>query len=186
MDAVQAAFAAVSRAAFLPADARRRADFDGPILIGHEQTSSQPRTVEAMLRLLAPELGQRVLDVGAGSGWTTALLAHLVGPTGSVRGVERIPELATWAAANVRAAGCRNASVVTAAPGVLGLPDHAPYDRVLVSARTDEVPPALLDQLADPGRLVLPVRSTMTLVERRDGSDRVTEHGTYRFVPLVG
>src|SRR5204863_3431479 len=83
-DAVADAFAATPRTGFLPRRARRRASYDGPIQIGHAQTNSQPRTVAAMLRLLEVRPGDRVLDVGAGSGWTTALLAHLTGPTGEV------------------------------------------------------------------------------------------------------
>ena len=87
MDAVTAAFEAIPREGFLPRDERRRAGHDGPLPIGEGQTNSQPRTVANMLRLLEVGPGQRVLDVGSGSGWTTALLAHLVGPTGSVLGV---------------------------------------------------------------------------------------------------
>jgi protein-L-isoaspartate(D-aspartate) O-methyltransferase len=184
MDPVTAAFDAVPRAGFLPSAARRRAGFDGPIDIGHGQTNSQPRTVEAMLRLLEVRPGQRVLDVGAGSGWTTALLAHLTGPEGSVRGVELEPELAAWGAENVRRAAVSWASVVPVDPDVLGAPDGAPYDRILVSAEAAAIPPALLDQLADPGRMVLPVAGVMHLVVRRDGEDAVSRHGYYRFVPL--
>ena len=99
------------------------------------QTNSQPRTVDDMLRLLDVRPGQRVLDVGAGSGWTTALLAHLTGATGSVRGVELEPELVhVGAPTTSRAAELPWASIRPARPGVLGLPDHAPYDRILVSA----------------------------------------------------
>src|SRR6476619_7863497 len=100
-DAVAEAFAAVPRVDFLPADQQRRASYDGPLPIGHGQTSSQPRTVAAMLRLLEVAPGQSVLDVGSGSGWTTALLAHLVGPTGSVLGVELEPSLVTFGADNL-------------------------------------------------------------------------------------
>ncbi len=104
MDAVSEAFRAVPRHGFLPRSERGRASYDGPIAIGDGQTNSQPRTVEAMLRLLDVDRGMRVLDVGAGSGWTTALLAELVGPTGSVLGVEIAPRLVTWGSANLAAA----------------------------------------------------------------------------------
>ena len=90
---VRAAMATQPRERFLPASERRRASYDGPLDIGHGQTNSQPRTVRAMLELLDVRPGQRVLDVGSGSGWTTALLAELVGPTGSVLGLERVPDL---------------------------------------------------------------------------------------------
>ncbi|MBD8871168.1 protein-L-isoaspartate O-methyltransferase family protein [Nocardioides donggukensis] len=185
MDPVAAAFAATPRAGFLPRRGRRRARYDGPLDIGHGQTNSQPRTVEAMLQLLEVRRGQHVLDVGAGSGWTTALLAHLVGPRGSVCGVELLPELAAWGAANLAAAERPWASIVEARPGVLGLPEHAPYDRILVSAEADELPDPLVAQLADGGRLVVPVAGRMLLVRPRHGDVQVTEHGYYRFVPLL-
>ena len=183
-DAVDAAFAAAPREWFLPPAARDRAGFDGPILIGHGQTSSQPRTVRDMLRLLDVRRGHRVLDVGSGSGWTTALLADLIGPSGSVHGVELEPDLAAWGAENLSHGRWPWASITTAERGVVGDPSHAPYDRILVSADAPEIPPDLLGQLADDARLVLPVLGTMTLLVRIAGTDHVTEHGSYRFVPL--
>ena len=185
MDDVSAAFAAVPRAGFLPRSARRRAAYDGPIAIGHGQTNSQPRTVEAMLRLLDVRPGCRVLDVGSGSGWTTALLAHLTGPSGSVLGLEVVPDLVGTGAANLRATGFTWASIEQAPVDTLGCPERAPYDRILVSAAARTLPEELVSQLADGGRLVVPVDGTMLLVVT-SGEDRVvTEHGGYRFVPLV-
>ncbi len=163
-DPVAEAFAATPREWFLPAALARRADHDGPLDIGFGQTNSQPRTVENMLRLLDVRPGHRVLDVGAGSGWTTALLAHLVGPDGEVHGVELEPLLAQDAQEAVAATGRTWASVLPASPGVLGLPDGAPYDRILVSAGARSMPEDLVDQLADGGVLVVPVASTMTRV----------------------
>jgi protein-L-isoaspartate(D-aspartate) O-methyltransferase len=184
-DRVAAAFDAVPRREFLPAAARDRASYDGPLDIGHGQTSSQPRTVAAMLRLLEVRPGDRVLDVGAGSGWTTALLAHLVGSAGRVVGVEVVAELAAWGEENVRRTSGDWASVRQATPGMVGVPQEAPYDRILVSAEADRIPPDLLDQLGDPGRMVAPVAGRMTVVSRRDGEDETSQHGSYRFVPLI-
>jgi protein-L-isoaspartate(D-aspartate) O-methyltransferase len=189
MDAVEAAFRAVPRSGFLPPDQRRLAGFDGPLPIGHGQTSSQPKTVAAMLRLLDVRPGQSVLDVGSGSGWTTALLAHLVGPNGSVVGVELEPDLVEFGAANLAATDQPWASIRTADPAVLGFPSHAPYNRVLVSAEPRELPLELVAQVAVGGRLVIPVRGTMLLVVRpgvgtAEDDLEVTEHGSYRFVPL--
>jgi len=185
---VRAAMAAQPRERFLPASERRRASHDGPLAIGHGQTNSQPRTVEAMLELLDVRPGQRVLDVGSGSGWTTALLAELVGPTGWVLGLERVPDLVVTGRANVEAAGMPWARVRAAVTGVLGDPELAPFDRVLVSAMATRLPVELVEQLHAHGILVVPVAGRMLRVERdagaRDGR-RVTEHGHYRFVPLV-
>jgi protein-L-isoaspartate(D-aspartate) O-methyltransferase len=184
MDAVSAAFDAMPREGFLPRSERRRASYDGPLAIGSGQTNSQPRTVAAMLRLLEVAPGQSVLDVGSGSGWTTALLAHLVGPTGSVLGVELEPSLVTFGAENLARTDQPWATLRAATPGVLGVPDHAPYDRILVSAEPATLAQQLVDQLADGGRLVIPVRGTMTLVIRDGGVTTATHHGSYRFVPL--
>lgn len=185
MDRVTAAFTAVPRANFLPRTARIRASYDGPLSIGYGKTCSQPRTVEAMLRLLDVHRGHRVLDVGAGSGWTTALLAHLTGSGGSVLGTEIVANLAEWGAANLAETGFGWARITGADPGILGSPDTAPYDRILVSADARELPGALVDQLAEPGRMVVPVASRMTLVVKARGQLEVSEHGSYRFVPLT-
>ncbi|HEU5143759.1 MAG TPA: protein-L-isoaspartate O-methyltransferase [Dermatophilaceae bacterium] len=183
-EAVAAALAAHPRADFLPDAARYRADVDGPIQIGRGQTCSQPRTVASMLELLAVRAGHHALDVGSGSGWTTALLAHLVGPGGSVVGVEIEPDLVAFGSANLAARGTPWASIRQARPGALGAPEDAPFDRILVSADADDLPEALVDQLADGGRMVIPVDGWMTLVVKEGGAVRTSRHGPYRFVPL--
>lgn len=194
-DHVVAAFVAVPRDRFLPEGARARAGFDGPLEIGHGQTSSQPRTVQDMLRLLDVRAGDRVLDVGAGSGWTTGLLAVLAGPHGSVLGLERVPELAGWGAGNLAGfldrlapearSAMAPARVEAAAPHTLGRPEDAPFDRILVSAMARRLPEALVAQLADDGRMVCPVDGQMLLVQRRGDDRTVSAHGPYRFVPLI-
>ena len=131
---VNEAFAATPRAQFLPRLARARASYDGPIGIGRGQTNSQPRTVRDMLRLLEVREGGRVLDVGSGSGWTTALLAHLTGPEGEVIGVELEPELVVYGRKNLQRSERPWARIEQAQPGRLGWPEGAPYDRILVSA----------------------------------------------------
>ena len=185
MDAVDAAFEAIPRAGFLPRLARGRASYDGPIGIGRGQTNSQPRTVADMLRLLDVQPGQRVLDVGAGSGWTTALLAHLVGPTGEVLGVELEPDLVRFGSENLARTDQPWASIRQAQKGVLGWPDAAPYDRILVSAEAHEVPTELVEQLADDGRMVAPVGGRLCVVTLGPGREvQVRRQGRYRFVPL--
>jgi protein-L-isoaspartate(D-aspartate) O-methyltransferase len=183
-DAVAVAMQQVDRRNFLRPDQQKYTDRDEPLPIGGGQTNSQPRTVAAMLRLLETEPGHRVLDVGAGSGWTTALIATLVGPTGSVIGVELDPDLAAWGAENLGRLQLSWASLRAAEPGVLGVPEEGPYDRILVSADAKAIPDALIKQLRPDGVMVLVVRSTMLRVRMNDGEPSVTRHGSYRFVPL--
>jgi protein-L-isoaspartate(D-aspartate) O-methyltransferase len=188
-DALHEAFRAVARADFLRPRDQANAGVDGPIAIGEGQTNSQPRTVFAMLELLGAQPGQRVLDVGSGSGWTTALLAHLVGPTGIVIGTELEPELVAFGTANLARYNVPWASIRQAEPGTLGAPDDGPFDRILVSAEARSLPEPLVDQLAVLGTLVIPVGARMTRVQK-DGPGRedvtVTTHGLYSFVPLRG
>ena len=183
-DRVAEAFAAMPREGFLPERERRRAAYDGPLPIGHGQTNSQPATVEAMLRLLDVQTGQKVLDVGCGSGWTTALLAHLTGPTGRVLGVELEPDLVDFGRDNLDRAGVPWASIFEAAPGVLGLPDAAPFHRILVSAMARALPDELVSQLHTGGVMVAPVDGTMLRVSCSMRGVGITRHGAYRFVPL--
>jgi protein-L-isoaspartate(D-aspartate) O-methyltransferase len=184
-DRVGDAFAAAPRHWFLPRSQQRHASYDGPLDIGHGQTNSQPRTVENMLRLLEVRLGQRVLDVGSGSGWTTGLLAHLTGPTGEVLGLELEPGLVEFGRANLATGDWPWARIEEARPGVYGDPDGAPYDRILVSAEAHQLPLTLVDQLTPSGRMVVPVNGEMLLVEARgDAQPLVSRHGYYRFVPL--
>lgn len=180
------AFEAVDRRRFLPADVVHLAGKDRPLPIGFGQTNSQPSTVAAMLDLLSPEPGHGVLDVGSGSGWSTALLAHMVGPSGHVLGVERVRELAERGAANLAGLDMPWAQIQLADPAVLGAPELAPFDRILVSAGAEELPNGLVDQLATGGILVVPVGGRMLRVVRRPGGRaEVTDHGAYTFVPLL-
>lgn len=182
---VRAAFEAVSREDFLPTDQRANASLDRALPIGFGQTNSQPRTVANMLSLLDVRPGQRVLDVGSGSGWTTALLGHLVGPDGSVRAVELVPELVEWSRQNLQGYDMPWTSIHQADASELGLPAEGPFDRILVSAEAGELPQPLVEQLADGGILVVPVAGRLLTVERRSAEDvAVHKHGHYQFVPL--
>lgn len=183
-DPVAAAFAAVAREDFLPDEVRGLAAEDQPVPLGHGQTNSQPRTVANMLRLLGAQPGHRVLDVGAGSGWSTALLGHIVGETGAVLGTELVPELTQDAAGALGKYPMSWVRVRQADPEVLGAPDEAPFDRILVSAEAAELPDQLVAQLAEGGTMVIPVRSQMLHVEKRGEDTVTTRHGPYSFVPL--
>ena len=174
----------LARERFLPQEQRARAHEDRPLPLWHGQTSSQPSTVAAMLRLLQVPVGARVLDVGSGSGWTTALLAHLTGPTGAVVGVERVPDLVAFGRANLDRVRRRWARIEAAVADTLGWPTGAPYDRILVSAEATELPTSLVDQLGPTGRMVIPVDGEMVLVVKDGGPPTLSRHGYYRFVPL--
>lgn len=184
-DLITEAMSATPRAEYLPAAQRGDAYTDQALPIAGGQTNSQPRTVRDMLRLLAVPAGARVLDVGSGSGWTTAMLAHLVGPTGSVIGVEILPELVEWGAENLACAERPWARIVQARSDVLGWPDGAPYDRILVSAMATRLPDALVNQLAPEGLLVVPVGGRLQVVRPGMLRPKVERHGFCRFVPLV-
>ena len=130
--AVAAAMRALDRARFLPPGQVAHAREDRALPLFHGQTGSQPSTVAAMLRLLEVPVGARVLDVGSGSGWTTALLARLVGPAGRVLGLELDPDLAAFGAANLAASGLPWARIEVADPHLLGRPVPGGWPRILV------------------------------------------------------
>jgi protein-L-isoaspartate(D-aspartate) O-methyltransferase len=184
MDRIDEAFDQVKRADFLPDEVKGLAFIDAAVPIGFGQTNSQPYTVELMLRWLDPQPGDRVLDVGSGSGWTTALLAYLVGESGKVFAVEAIPELVKFGEGNCRRKDIGNVQFYSAGKQY-GLPKHAPFDRILVSASANTIPGELLEQLNDPGRIVIPVNTTVHVVDKVDDEYETTEHAGFVFVPLV-
>lgn len=173
---------------FLPEAEHSRAGYNRPVRIGYGQTNSQPSTVADMLRLLDVQPGHRVLDVGAGSGWTTAILGDLVTETGSVLGLEIVPQLVERAYEVLQRQNMPWISIETAQRGVLGAPERAPFDRILVSAGASQLPSQLVEQLAPDGIMVIAVAEQMLRVVRRgeDPSDtEITQHGPYKFVDLV-
>lgn len=183
--AIDTAFQLIPRYLFLPGISREQSNQDKPFSIGFGQTNSQPSTVHQMLEWLDVKPGQQVLDVGSGSGWTSALLAELVGMDGHVTAVEKVPELVDRSRLVLSQHGIHNA-VVHQAGEVLGWPATGPYDRILVSASAHHLPTELIDQLAAPGKLVIPVGTTIHEIIK-DSNGRLTskEHAGYVFVPLV-
>ena len=182
--AIVAAFEAVDRIHFIRPQAQREAYGDHPLSIGHGQTISQPYTVAFMLEKLQPATGQQVLDVGAGSGWTTALLSHIVGPSGSVSGTEIVADLVRFGRENLAKFDFPQGRIAPAGETV-GRPGST-FDRILVSAAARTIPAPLVDQLKRGGRLVIPVQSSIYLVVRDEG-DRVSEEEFFgfSFVPLI-
>jgi protein-L-isoaspartate(D-aspartate) O-methyltransferase len=180
------AFRRIPRERFLLPGYRHLADVDSALPIGYEQTNSQPLTVGRMLRWLSAQPGDRVLDIGCGSGWTSALLSHVVGPKGHVYAVEIVPELLKQARTNCGELGLHQISFHHADPDQLGLLEHAPYDRILVSASAAELPHELIEQLGPAGRMVIPVDEEIFVVQK-DGLGRISteKHGYYLFVSLI-
>lgn len=143
----------LDRAYFIDNEYKQYADYDQPLPIGYEQTISQPSLVLQMTWILSPDKGSRVLEIGTGSGYQTALLAEF---SGEVYTVERIRELAEKAKSRLEGLGYTNISFMTG-DGSVGWEDHAPFDRIMVTAAAAEVPRELLKQLAAGGRMVIPV-----------------------------
>jgi protein-L-isoaspartate(D-aspartate) O-methyltransferase len=184
--AVLRAVGTVPRHLFVPESVRHRAYDDAALPIGGGQTISQPWVQARYLELCALTGRERVLEVGAGSGYQTGLLAQLAD---SVFAVERIPALAQQARAALEAAGIRNVTVLVG-DGTLGWRPFAPYDAILVAAASPEVPLPLIEQLAPGGRLVIPIGNrdsqVLTLVQRVGDEVQTRTVADVRFVPLLG
>lgn len=169
----------------MPEDLRDSAEIDAPLPIGYGQTISQPTTVRRMMHWLDAQPGDKVLDVGSGSGWTSALLSEIVGPSGSVYAIERIPELLKFGQNNCKKLGIHNVNFFLAGKDY-GLPKHAPFDRILVSASAKTLPEELLEQLAINGKLVIPIKNDILEITKTSDSDyTVQNHPGYVFVPLI-
>lgn len=182
--AVLAAMQTVPRERFVPAELARFAYDDRPLAIGHGATISQPYIVALIAQLACIRSGDRVLDVGTGSGYQAAIAAEL-GAT--VFGIERVPELASTASSLLRELGY--AIDVACGDGWKGRAEHAPFDAILVAAAADEVPAALVDQLAPGGRLVIPVGAPwaqrLRVVTRNERGTAERDVASVSFVPLV-
>ncbi|HEY7062152.1 MAG TPA: protein-L-isoaspartate(D-aspartate) O-methyltransferase [Chloroflexota bacterium] len=183
---VLAAIGEVRREEFVPPEHRANAYRNAPLPIGAGQTISQPLVVGLMTQALALQGTERVLEVGTGSGYQAAVLCRLAA---QIVSVERFPELAERARAVLARIGCHNVEIHVS-NGTLGWPEGAPYDAIIVTAGAPEVPQTLVEQLADGGRLVIPVgdRATqeLVLVTRQGAATQTRRLGPVRFVPLVG
>lgn len=184
--AVLRAFDITPRHAFVPTGVRHRAYEDAPLQIGSGQTISQPSIHARYLEILALNGSERVLEIGTGSGYQTVLLSHLVA---QVFTIERIATLFTSAREAINRAGATNVSMLLG-DGTVGWREYAPYEAILVSAGGPNVPQALVEQLADGGRMLVPVGSKeeqmLKLVTRRGDAIETRDVAPVRFVPLYG
>ncbi|OFW56306.1 MAG: protein-L-isoaspartate O-methyltransferase [Candidatus Solincola sediminis] len=183
---VLAAMEKVPRHLFVPESMRDRAYEDSPLPIGGEQTISQPYMVAWMTDLLHIGKDDRVLEVGTGSGYQAAILCELAA---YVYSIEKNPELAAGAEEMLRSLGYKNISIKVG-DGTKGWPEEAPFDGIIVTAGAPSVPQPLLDQLAEGGRLIIPVGSktmqVLTVITREVGKFQAKQEGSCVFVPLVG
>ncbi len=187
-DKIIEAFSEISRIEFLPKEIELQAEVNVALPIGYGQTISQPLTMAFMLELLNPKEGQKILDVGSGSGWSTSLLAHIVGGNGKIIAVEKINELVKVGKKNANKFGFVKKGIIDfyEAEKKLGFSKEAPYDRILVSAAASDIPQELVEQLKVGGIMVIPVKNDIVFVEKKNETEIYKEEFPgFSFVPLI-
>lgn len=179
------AFQKIDRKDFVLPEHQDQAYEDYPLPIGSGQTISQPYTVAFMLELLEPQKSEKILDVGSGSAWTTALLSYISGREGKVFGIELVPELVKLGEENLSKYSFLQATICQAGKRTLGLPSEAPFDKILVSASSPAIPQALVGQLKEYGVMVAPVGDAVLRIQKIPGSaPKIQEFQGFVFVPL--
>lgn len=187
------AFEKIDRKDFMPEELKDKAYLNAPFPIGFGQTISQPLTVAFMLELLQPQSGDKILEIGSGSGWQTALLASIVGEQpnegGKVFALELVPELMIWGQKNVSKYGFVKNKIAEfhSLNAVNGFSEKAPFDKIISAASGDELPSAWKDQLKVGGRIVAPVKNSIHLLVKK--TEKEFEESIYHgfaFVPLIG
>ncbi|MCK5460304.1 protein-L-isoaspartate O-methyltransferase, partial [Candidatus Parcubacteria bacterium] len=187
------AFKKIKREDFLLPEDKDSAEINSPLSIGYGQTISQPLTVAFMLEALQSKAGDKILDIGSGSGWTVALLSQIVGRSGKVYGIERIWELKKFAKSNILKYNFikKGIAEIIQGDGYKGLPEFALFDKIIAAATAESVPEDLLKQLKINGRLVMPIgkqhESQDIIVVDKIGKNNFKEfrHPGFIFVPLV-
>jgi protein-L-isoaspartate(D-aspartate) O-methyltransferase len=187
-DLIIDAFSEINRLEFVPEELESEAEADIALPIGYGQTISQPLTVAIMFELLDPSCGQKILDIGSGSGWTSALLAYIVGKQGKVIAMERSGELCEFGKNNADKYGYVKNNILEfhCADGSKGFPEEAPFDRILVSAAAEYVPNELKGQLKTGGKMVIPIINSIWYLEKKGENEfEKEEYPGFSFVPLV-
>lgn len=173
---------------FVPISLKEKAYEDAPLSIMRDQTISQPSVVSRMTEWLDVREGQKILEIGSGSGWQTAILSYLVGH-GKVYSIERHSELVEFARKNLDKLGIKNVKVILG-DGSLGLTEESPFDRIIITAACKKVPELLLEQLSNDGLLIAPVgefqQSMILLKKTPNGVVEIKKQPGYVFVPLLG
>lgn len=182
------AFRKVKRADFLSNEMRDLAELNEALPIGYGQTISQPLVVAFMLEQLQPQPGDKILDVGSGSGWTSALLGEIVGEKGKVIAIEVVSELKEFGRTNVAKYNFIEKGIVEfiCTDGSKGYPKSAPYDKILASARAEKLPPIWKEQIKIGGRIVTPIGSSIWLFIKESAAEfKEVEFSGFAFVPLI-
>lgn len=187
-ETIKNAFIKIKREDFLPEGMKKLAEINEALPIGFNQTISQPAVVAFMLEQLQPKTGDKILDIGSGSGWTTALLAQIVGETGKVISIELIPELKEFGEQNVAKYNFIEKGIVkyVLGDGSKGFSEEAPFDKILVSASCVKIPSIWKKQLKIGGKIVAPLGSSIkTILKKSDNKYEEIEHPGFVFVPLI-
>lgn len=182
------AFKKIDRADFVPTELKKQAYINEPLPIGKGQTISQPYTVAFMIELLRPKAGDKIFEIGFGSGWQTALLAEIVGKSGKIYAVERIPVLYRFGRKNIAKYGfIKNGTIkMIGGDATLGLKRHSPFDKIIAAASAKDLPKEWLKELKVDGRLVAPTKNSIWLFIKKSEKDfKKQEFPGFVFVPLV-
>ncbi len=183
------AFRNIKRENFVPENIKAESNSDRPLPIGYNQTISQPAVVAFMLEELSPKKGENILDIGSGSGWTTALLSYIVRDEGKVTGIERVEQLAERSREDIKKYNFidRGVTEIICKNGYKGYKNNAPYDKILVSAALDikEIPKEWINQLKEEGIIIAPIKNSIYKFCKREGKISETEYFGFRFVPLI-
>ena len=185
---VESAFRTIPRHEFVVPSELARAYYNEPLSIMNNQTISQPGVVSRMTEWLDIKAGQKILEIGTGSGWQTAILSYMVG-NGTVYSIERHSELVKFARENLEKLGIDNVHVILG-DGSMGYPEKSPYDRIIITAACTEIPLPLLEQLDENGLIIAPVgdsSQSMILLKKISGEIvEIKNESNYIFVPLLG
>ena len=187
-EAVEKAFLEIPREEFVPESLKNCAYVDTPLEIGNGQTISAPHMVAIMCEALDIKKGQKILEIGAGSGYHAAIVSKLVGARGHVYTIERFSSLAERAEKNLEKIGIKNVTIKIG-DGSEGYAEYAPYDRIYVTCAAPKIPDPLLEQLKDPGKMLVPVGQyicKLELIEKKNDKITARDLGGCAFVPLVG
>jgi len=185
---IEQAFLEIPRETFIPEHLNYYAYSDTPLEIGHGQTISAPHMVAIMCEDLDLKEGQKILEIGSGSGYHAAIISKIIGKEGHVFSVERISSLANFAKKNLMEIGINNVDIIIG-DGSIGFQEKAPYDRIYVTCAAPRIPSLLIEQLKDPGKLMVPIGNifcSLDLLEKVEGKTIIKNLGGCAFVPMIG